>query len=199
MRGVHCIKTTYWKVCVDGVLDFFYQLQTRQLEAQVSAPYQIKVIDIEYDLLKGFDLTAKQSDLLYPWENYKEYQPEIEFKDATAFHKTMLLNRICQEIYEELELTEYDDLEESVEEFYGDFVSFLTDENQLHFTYYINFMCNCWAYTKGKTGSNVLGFLFTHTELHYVSLDDHNFNQTISAKEDVSNFKKYLQKRGVRF
>jgi hypothetical protein len=181
----------------EDVLDFFYQLQTGTLEAQVAAPYEIKVIDIEYDLSRGFDLSAKQSDLLYPWENYKAYQPEIEYTNDTIYEKQMLLNRICEEVYEELGLLEYDDLEESVEEIYGDFSSFLTEDKRLDFTHYIEFMRDCWAHTRGKTGANVLGFLFTHSELHYTSLDDYNFSKTIASKDEAETFKEYLRGKGI--
>lgn len=192
-------KTFVLESMRDNVLDFFYKLQTGTLEEQVSAPYTISVIDIDYDLLNGFDLLATQSYLLYPWENYKDFQPQIKCDNQITDTRKSILNRICEEIYEELNIDTFDDLQETLEDGYYDFDYLLTENKRQDYEYYIEFMRNCWNYTKGKTGSNVLGFMFVHDKLHYTSLDDYTFSKGISTKEKFAEFKDYLKSKGINF
>ncbi len=186
-------KTFVLESMRNEVLEFFYKIQTRSLEQQVSAPHPISVVDINYDLINGFNLVATQSYLLYPYKEYKDFQPELKCDNKIANNHKNILSRICEEIYEELNITIYDDLQETLEDGYDDFDVLITENKRQDYEFYFQFMRNCWKYTKGKTGSDILGFMFFHDGLRYSSLDDDKF-----STNKVSELKEFLNNKGIK-
>lgn len=181
----------------EDIILFFKKLQAKELEKSVSAPYEINVIDIHYDLINGFDLDAVQSELVYPWEKYKNYQPNLEIKFPIATKRLEILDVIYEEIWKELNLNKYYNFSESTEyDFKGSIneINGGQDENQ-----YLKFIKNCWMHVKAKTGSKVLGFMFVHEETRFFTLDDRYYNlNTNWTEENQLAFKKYLSKMGIK-
>ncbi|WP_146169913.1 hypothetical protein [Kordia periserrulae] len=186
-------KTYVLESMRNEVLDFFYKIQTGNLEEQVSAPYSISAVDIDYDLLNGFDLLATQSYLLYPYEDYKDFQPELKCNNQIAKNRKITLSRICEEVYQELDITIYDDLEETLDDGYDNFDVLITENKRQDYEFYFQFMRNCWKYTKGRTGSDILGFMFFHDGLRYSSLDDDKF-----STNEISELKEFLNSKGIK-
>ncbi|WP_179006567.1 hypothetical protein [Winogradskyella forsetii] len=178
----------------DDVILFFKKLQTRELEKSVSAPHAINVIDIHYDLLNGFDLDAVQSELVYPWEKFRDFQPNIECKFKEAENRLEILDSIYEEIWKELNLNKYYNFSDSIEYDFKGTINEMTDDE----SNYLDFIKTCWMHVKANTGSKVLGFMFVHEETRFFTLDDRNFKlKTNWTEENQLAFKKYLSNKGI--